>query len=276
MSPPLLRTRGLTVTFGGLHANDSVDLAVEEGSFVGLIGPNGAGKTTFIDAVTGFVRPSEGSVEFDGRRIDDYPPHRRVGLGMSRTFQQLELFEDLSVADNLRAAAEPERWWDLLADLVRPRRASSAGANIDWALETLGLSHVHDYKPSDLSQGQRKLVGAARALAARPRLLLLDEPAAGLDTAESHALGERLRSLLDHGITVFLIDHDMGLVLSVCDFIYVLDFGQIIASGTPDEVRSNPAVVTAYLGSEAADLDSESAPPATPPSASTETDGSDR
>ena len=253
MNGPLLEAEDLTVTFGGLHANDSVNLTIEEGSFVGLIGPNGAGKTTFIDAVSGFVPLSDGSVHFGGDRIDGLKPHERVRLGMSRTFQQLELFEDLSVRDNVRAAAEPSRWWDVLSDLVHPRRAPQATAQIEWALETLGLTDIAAELPSALSHGQRKLVGAARALAAEPRLVLLDEPAAGLDTTESRALGLRLRTLLDHGITVFLIDHDMGLVLNVCDYIYVLDFGTIIAQGSPSEVRSNPAVISAYLGSAASE-----------------------
>jgi branched-chain amino acid transport system ATP-binding protein len=248
---PLLETEDLTVTFGGLHANDSVNLTIEEGSFVGLIGPNGAGKTTFIDAVTGFVPLSGGTVRFGGDSLNGLAPHERVDLGMSRTFQQLELFEDLSVEDNVRAAAEPTHWWDIFADLIHPRRAPKATKQIDWALETLGLSDIRSQLPSALSHGQRKLVGAARALAAEPRLVLLDEPAAGLDTTESRELGARLRTLLDHGITVFLIDHDMGLVLNVCDYIYVLDFGGLIAQGTPVEVRSNPAVISAYLGSAA-------------------------
>ncbi len=247
----LLRTWDLTVTFGGLNANESVAISVESGSFVGLIGPNGAGKTTFIDAITGFVPTSAGEVEFDGRSFAGVAPHERAARGLSRTFQQLELFEDMSIRDNLLVASERPAWWSFVLDIFRPGRPSPAAADVDWALDVVGLSGQGDRFPSDLSHGQRKLVGVARALASRPKLVLLDEPAAGLDTTESQRLGGQLRSLLDHDITVFLIDHDMGLVLSVCDYIYVLDFGVVIAEGTPEEVRNNREVISAYLGAEA-------------------------
>ena len=240
----LLETNGLTVTFGGLNANDNVDIEVTKGSFVGLIGPNGAGKTTFIDAITGFVPTSAGSAIFDGHDLTDLKPHERAQLGLVRTFQSLELFEDLSVKDNLLVAAHPTTWYTLALDVFRLRQSNE---------------EIEERLPTDLPHGQRKLVGVARALAAQPNLVLLDEPAAGLDTAESNALGGHLRGLLDHDVTVFLIDHDMGLVLSVCDFIYVMDFGKIIASGTPEEVRSNPEVIAAYLGEEAGEVQARSA-----------------
>ena len=256
----LLETKGLTVTFGGLNANDNVDIEVEKGSFVGLIGPNGAGKTTFIDAITGFVPTSAGSADFNGHDLSDLKPHERAQLGLVRTFQSLELFEDLSVRDNLLVAAHPTTWYTLALDVFRLRQSNKEiEERIDWALEVAGLTGLEEELPTDLPHGQRKLVGVARALAAQPNLVLLDEPAAGLDTAESNALGAHLRGLLDHDVTVFLIDHDMGLVLSVCDFIYVMDFGKIIASGTPEEVRSNPEVIAAYLGEEAGEVQAKSA-----------------
>ncbi|MCH2416296.1 MAG: ABC transporter ATP-binding protein [Acidimicrobiales bacterium] len=256
----LLETKGLTVTFGGLNANDNVDIEVEKGSFVGLIGPNGAGKTTFIDAITGFVPTSAGSADFDGHDLSDLKPHERAQLGLVRTFQSLELFEDLSVRDNLLVAAHPTAWYTLALDVFRLRQSNEEiEERIDWALEVAGLTGLEEELPTDLPHGQRKLVGVARALAAQPNLVLLDEPAAGLDTAESNALGGHLRGLLNHDVTVFLIDHDMGLVLSVCDFIYVMDFGKIIASGTPEEVRSNPEVIAAYLGEEAGEVQARSA-----------------
>jgi len=248
----LLEARGLTVSYGGLHANESIDLDCEAGRLVGLIGPNGAGKTTFIDAITGFTPISSGRVTFDGTDLEGLGPDRRAKLGLTRTFQSLELFEDLTVRDNLLTAVERPRWSSLLVDAVRPGRGRAAHEErIDWVLDALDLRELADRLPLDLSHGQRKLIGVARALVARPKLVLLDEPAAGLDTAESRLLGRRLRGFLDEDISLFLVDHDMGLVLNVCDYIYVLDFGRIITHGTPAEVRSDPAVIAAYLGERA-------------------------
>ena len=248
----LLEARQLTVSYGGVHANDNIDLDVEQGKLIGLIGPNGAGKTTFIDAITGFTPLTSGRVTFDGADLARMSPDRRARLGLTRTFQSLELFEDLSVRDNLMTAAEPARWYSFATDIFVPGRSERAyAAQVDWALAILRLDGFADRLPSDLSHGQRKLVGVARALAARPKLVLLDEPAAGLDTVESQLLGSHLREFLAHDMSLFLIDHDMGLVLNVCDYIYVLDFGRIIASGTPAEVRANPHVIAAYLGESA-------------------------
>lgn len=248
----LLEARDLTVTYGGLNANDKVSLDVEAGKLVGLIGPNGAGKTTFIDAITGFTPLSGGTVTFDGTDLGTASPDRRAHLGLSRTFQSLELFEDLTVRDNLMVAAERPRLTSVVTDIFLPGRNERAyREQVDWALDIMGLLEHADTLPSDLSHGQRKLVGVSRALAAKPKLVLLDEPAAGLDTAESQLLGTHMRDFLDAGISVFLIDHDMGLVLNVCDYIYVLDFGAVIAKGTPAEVRADPAVVAAYLGESA-------------------------
>ena len=245
----LLETRGLTVSYGGLHANDAIDLDCPAGKLVGLIGPNGAGKTTLIDAITGFTPISHGTVSFDGHDLAGVGPDKRSLMGLTRTFQSLELFEDLSVRDNLLAAAERPRWYSMLSDVVAPRRNENGHrAQIEWVLDAFRVAPLADMMPNDLSHGQRKLVSVARALAARPRFVLLDEPAAGLDTAESKMLGSHLRECLTSEMGMFLIDHDMGLVLNVCDYIYVLDFGRIIAQGTPTEVRANPAVIAAYLG----------------------------
>jgi branched-chain amino acid transport system ATP-binding protein len=244
----LLRARGLTITFGGVHAVRDVDLDVEAGGFVGLIGPNGAGKTTLIDAVTGFVSPSAGTVELDGEDITALAPAARAQRGLVRTFQSLELFEDLTVADNLRVCAETPRWWDPLVDAVRPRRGDEVSEQVNWALGVVGLGDVRSQLPSELSHGRRKLVAVARALALRPTLVLLDEPAAGLDTTETARLGAHLRSLTDHGIAVLLVDHDMGLVLSTCDRVVVLDVGAVIAAGPPEQIRADARVIEAYLG----------------------------
>jgi branched-chain amino acid transport system ATP-binding protein len=245
----LLRTTGLTVSFGGVKANDQVSIAVDEGQLVGLIGPNGAGKTTFIDALTGFV-PSRGAVEFAGRNIADLAAHRRARAGLGRTWQSLELFDDLTVVENLHVAAQHQSVASFLADVIRPNRNHDRSA-VDAALDAVGLDDLATRLPNELSQGERKLVGVARALAARPKLVCMDEPAAGLDTTESQALGRTLRSLVDRGTTVFLVDHDMGLVLTVCDYVYAIEFGQVIAEGTPRQIRADERVIAAYLGASA-------------------------
>ncbi len=245
-----LDARGVTVSFGGVSANNDVTVAVPPGGFVGLIGPNGAGKTTFIDALTGFVPLDGGDILFDGVSLNGLSPAQRARRGLLRTFQSLELFDDLTVEQNCFAAAERPRRRDLILDMVRPLRPSPATDQVEWAMSVVGVEGLRHERPVDLSHGTRKLVGLARVLAARPRLVLLDEPAAGLDTVESRELGSRLRLLIDEGISVLMVDHDMGLVLSVCDSIYVLDFGQVIAHGPPAEIRRDPAVVAAYLGRE--------------------------
>jgi len=244
----VLATTGLSVRFGGVHAVDDVDIAVEQGQLVGLIGPNGAGKTTFIDAITGFVRYT-GTVELDGRDLAGLPPHARARRGLARTWQSTELFDDLTVRENLEVGAERPSFFALAGEVVGRRIAT--GESPDEALRLLDLSGIADAMPAELTQGQRKLVGVARAIAMQPRLLCLDEPAAGLDTRESEDLGQRLRQIADAGTTTLLIDHDMGLVLSICDRIVVLEFGQVISAGSPDEVRRDARVVKAYLGGAA-------------------------
>jgi len=253
---PVLDVVGLSVRYGIVAALDNVTLSARSGQITGLIGPNGAGKTSLIDAVSGFTAAA-GRIELDGRDVTGLAPSRRARRGLARTFQSLELFDDLTVWDNLLVAAERPTWWTFLADLVKPSRRSAAEEQANWSLEVMGLQDMRDRLTTDLSHGQRKLVSVARALANRPKLVLLDEPAAGLDTAESQLLGDHLRDFLERDITVFLIDHDMGLVLNVCDYIYVLDFGRIIAHGTPAEIRSNPAVISAYLGESAGELQAQ-------------------
>ena len=247
----VLSARGISVSFGGLKALDDVDLTVEEGQLVGLIGPNGAGKTTFIDAISGFV-PYQGTAELDEQMLDRMPAHARAQRGLARTWQSIELFDDLSVRENMAVASyRPSAWATIKESLSRPVTTTTAA---DAALELLGLGSEADAMPEDLSQGQRKLVGIARALAAEPRLLCLDEPAAGLDAREGEELAHHLRGVVDAGTPILLIDHDMGLVLGISDYVVVLEFGRVIAHGTPDVVRRDPQVVKAYLGGASGEL----------------------
>jgi branched-chain amino acid transport system ATP-binding protein len=244
-----LSARSLTVSYGGVRAVDGVTLDLEPRTLAGLIGPNGAGKTSLIDALSGFVA-YDGSVELGGVVLDGLPPHHRVRRGLARSFQSVELFDDLDVRGNLLVAAERLTVWGALRDLVVPRR-STAAARLDRAVDVAGVGHLLDRRTGELAEGERKLVGLCRALVTDPRVLLLDEPAAGLDTGESARLGERLRAVVEAGTAVLLIDHDMDLVLDVCDVVHVLDSGRLIASGTPAEVRSDDRVVAAYLGVDA-------------------------
>lgn len=243
----LLKVDALRVAYGAVIAVNDVSLTLESGEVVGLIGPNGAGKSSFIDALTGAMKNRGGNVTFEGAPLDVLPPHAVARRGLVRTFQSVELFDDLTVRENLLVAAEQPTLLSSLRDLILPSKPVGID-NVAWASAICELDNVLDRFPRELSHGQRKLAGVARALAKRPRLVLMDEPAAGLDTDESVAFGKRLRSLPANGVSVLLVDHDMELVLGVCDRIYVLDFGTVIASGTPDEIRANSKVIEAYLG----------------------------
>jgi branched-chain amino acid transport system ATP-binding protein len=244
-----LSARSLTVSYGGVLAVDGVSLDLAAGTLAGLIGPNGAGKTSLIDALSGFVA-YEGSVQLGGVTLDGLPPHQRARRGLVRSFQSVELFDDLDVRGNLLVAAERLTVWGALRDLVVPRRSPIA-ARLDRAVDVSGVGHLLGRRTAELSEGERKLVGLCRALVTDPAVLLLDEPAAGLDTGESALLGERLRAVVGAGTAVLLIDHDMDLVLDVCDVVHVVDGGRLIASGTPAEVRGDDRVVAAYLGVDA-------------------------
>lgn len=231
---PALAVEHLTVRYGGVVAVSDVSLRVDAGKVVGLIGPNGAGKTSVIDAVTGFAR-ADGTVVMNGERIERLPVHARVRRGLARTFQALELYDDLTVEENVSAA---------VFSTAREHRYGHVTA----ALERAGLSAQRDKHAEELSQGERQLVSIARACASDPRVLMLDEPAAGLDTADTRRLGTRIRDIAATGTAVLLVDHDIALVLSVCDYIYVLDFGAVILEGEPATIRTDRGLADAYLG----------------------------
>lgn len=241
-----LNAKKVTVQYGGLRAVNEVNIQVRAGEIVGLIGPNGAGKTSFVDAITGFT-PYSGSVEMDGKVLDGLGAHARARASLVRTWQSVELFSDLTIAQNVQVGTDVGNdLWRLLKESVVP--VSPVPESVTKALELMRLTDVADRKPSELSLGRQKAVGVARALAMSPTVLLLDEPAAGLDTEESLQFGELLKDIAATGVACLLIDHDMRLMMGVCDRIYAIEFGTPIADGTPDEVRTHPQVVAAYLG----------------------------
>src|SRR5438874_3915660 len=250
-----LRVEEVSVSFGGLRALDDVSLRVPAGGIIGLIGPNGAGKTTLFNAVTGAVDPVRGAVWLFGQDVTRWAPHNRARLGVGRTIQRLELFGSLTVKENLVVAAESHagRGGLLSGLLALPASIETRAAAEERAtavLAELGLDGHADAVAGELPTGLCRLVELGRALCTEPRLLLLDEPSSGLRAQESRELGAYLRGVRERGTSVLVVEHDMRFVLGLCDYVYVLDFGRLLAEGTPAEVRGNPAVRAAYLGDD--------------------------
>lgn len=249
----MLEVTSLGISFGGLRAVDELSMKIEEGGLVGLIGPNGAGKTTVFNMLTGVYRPTDGGIRLDGQNLIGKKPHDICKMGVARTFQNIRLFANLSVLDNVKTGLHNEITYSLAESLLHlgsyRKKERAMDARAMELLGVFGLEGVAGYKAANLPYGQQRKLEIARALATDPKLLLLDEPAAGMNPNETAELMDTIELVRKKfGVTVLLIEHDMKLVSGICEYLYVLNFGRLLAEGTPGEVLSNPEVVTAYLG----------------------------
>jgi len=248
----LLSIRGVGKHFGGLHVLEDVSIEVPGGAIFALIGPNGAGKTTVFNLVTGLLKPSTGSIAFEGRDLAGIPPHQITRLGIARTFQNIRIFPDMTLLENVMVGRHHLLDYGGLALLfATPAFREAERRSRERALELLSwvkLDHKAEATADNLSYGEQRKLEFARALATEPKLLLLDEPVAGMNPSEKAVLMEEIRNIRDRGYGVFLIEHDMRFVMNLCDRVSVLNFGRIIAEGPPDEIRSHPGVIEAYLG----------------------------
>ena len=243
----ILNLESISVNFGGHIAVNELSLTIDPGTITGLIGPNGAGKTTLFNVISGLLAPSSGRVLFADRDITSLAPHKRARIGIGRTFQRLELFNSLTVIDNLRVSIETSNQWKTSREAMS---GSSMNAKINKILDLTGLNSVRNAMASEIPTGQARLVELARALVLSPNLLLLDEPASGQNDEETERFGQLLRELCNSGISIFLVEHDMSLVMNTCDQVNVLDFGTVIAKGTPTEIQEHELVIEAYLGAQ--------------------------
>ncbi len=251
----LLKTDNVSEVFGGLKAVADFNVHINQGELVGLIGPNGAGKTTAFNLITGVYQPTTGTIDFDGKSIVGLKPYQITQRGIARTFQNIRLFSELSVLDNVKIAYHCHVKYGLLESVLRMGRYMKEEEKIEEeSLKLLKIFKLEDKameQAKNLPYGAQRRLEIARALAAKPKLLLLDEPAAGMNPQETNELMEMIRWIRKKfGLTVLLIEHDMSLVMGICERIYVLEYGMIIASGTPDEIKNDPEVIRAYLGAE--------------------------
>lgn len=250
---PMLEVTELGISFGGLRAVDELSMKIEEGGLVGLIGPNGAGKTTVFNMLTGVYRPTDGGIRLDGQNLVGKKPHDICKMGVARTFQNIRLFQNLTVLDNVKTGLHNQIGYTLAESMFHLGSYRKKERAMDEkALEILkvfDLDGMADYKAANLPYGKQRKLEIARALATNPKLLLLDEPAAGMNPNETGELMDTIRLVRDRfGVTILLIEHDMKLVAGICEYLYVLNFGKLLAEGAPDVALKNPEVITAYLG----------------------------
>ena len=259
MKGHILTVESVSKDFGGLRALNNVDLTIEKGKITGLIGPNGAGKTTLFNIIAGVYSATEGSIFFEDKSLNGLPPHKRVEMGLARTFQITRLFKGLSVLENAMVGGQPwtikNKLGAFLASMLNLASIRHQEKKVfEYAMEVLksvGIERIAYEMADNIPHGQQRLVEVARALATKPKLLLLDEPAAGLNPHEVDGLNHALKSITDtQGITIFLVEHDMRLVMNICDMVHVLDTGRKIAEGIPEEIGKNKDVIKAYLGKE--------------------------
>lgn len=253
MNKVILEAKDISIVFGGLKAVSNFNITIRENELVGLIGPNGAGKTTVFNMLTGVYKPTSGKIFLEGEDITNLKPYKRVSKGITRTFQNIRLFKKMSVIDNVKTAASNELNYNVFDSIFRTRRFWKEEKRIDEKvleiLEILGLKDYSDEIASNLPYGLQRKLEIARALATSPKIILLDEPAAGMNPIETEELMETIKLVREKfNVTILLIEHDMKLVMGICEWITVLSFGEVIATGTPDEIKNNREVISAYLG----------------------------
>ena len=250
----MLKTDGVTIRFGGLVAVNKVSIHVRKGQITGLIGPNGAGKTTFFNCISGVYKPSEGHVVFDGKNIEGMRPHKVNAAGMARTYQVINLFRKMTVQENImvgmHSRLKSNFWSDLLRLPNQRKEEKFVREETEKWMEFVGLQDMRDHEAGSLSYGKQRLLEIVRGLASEPKLILLDEPVAGMNSKEKEEFDALLRRILNLGVTILMIEHDMKLVMGVCDYVYCLEHESLLAEGVPEVVQNNPDVIAAYLGGD--------------------------